>query len=191
MQLARHPLVVREPLVEPVEAAREAPEHLHDRVGQVLVVQVDRLDPLARADDDAPGNADDRAVRRHVVDDDRTAAHLASSPDRDVAEHRGADADDHAVLERRVTLAGLLAGSAEGHALIERDVVADDGRLADHNAHAVVDEEALADGGPGVDLDPGQPARDLREKAREPVAPVAPEPVVGAMGPHARAARGS
>ncbi len=183
MQLARYPLVVREPLVEPVQTAGEAPEHLHDRVGQVFVVQVDRVDALARADDDAPRHADDRAVRRHVVDNDRTATHLATSPDRDVAEHGCADANDHAVFQRRVTLTGLLACSAEGDPLIQRDVVADDGGLADHNAHPMVDEEAQADGGSGVDLDSGQPACDLREEAREPMSPMAPEPVVRAMGP--------
>ena len=134
-------------LLEPVDAALEAAEHLDDRVGQVLVVQVDGVDARALAHDDAAGNADHGAVRRHVVDDDRTAADLAAVTDGDVAEHGGTDAHDDAVLERRMALAGLLAGAAERDALVERDVVADDRRLADDDAHAVVDEEAVADGG--------------------------------------------
>ena len=81
-------------------------------------------DPAAH--DHATGDADHRAVGRHVVDDHRAAADLAAVADGDVAEHRGADADDDAVLERRMALAGLLAGAAERDALVERHVVADD-----------------------------------------------------------------
>ena len=144
LQLPRNALVVRKPLIEPVEAARQAPEHLHDRVGKVLVVQVDRVDALPRADDDAPGHTDHGAVRRHVVDHNRTTTHLAPPPHGDIAEHRGTHADDHAIFQRRMTLPGLLARSAEGHSLIQGDVIADDGGLADDDPHPVVDEEAPA-----------------------------------------------
>ena len=51
--------------------------------------------------------------------------------------------------------------------MVEHHVVADLGGLADHDAHAVVDEEASADRRAGMDLDAGQPARDLRAGTRE------------------------
>lgn len=58
----------------------------------------------------------------------------------------------------------LFAGAAEGHPLVEHDPIADLGGLADHHAHAVVNEEAATNAGAGVDLDPGEEARDLRDQ---------------------------
>ena len=46
--------------------------------------------------------------------------------DLDIAEDFRARADQHAVTDFRVAVAGLLAGAAERHALQDRDVVLDD-----------------------------------------------------------------
>ena len=69
--------------------------------------------------------------------------------------------------DRRVALAGLEAGAAERDALVERHVGAELGRLADHDAHPVVDEQAVADPRRRVDLDPGQRARHVGQRARD------------------------
>src|SRR5699024_3465311 len=47
----------------------------------------------------------------------------------------------------------------------------------------VVDEEAPPDDGAGMNLDAGQPARDMRHEAPQPVRLVAPQPVRDAMPP--------
>ena len=65
-----------------------------------------------------------------------------------------------------MTLDAIEARPTQRDALIERHVVADLGRLADHDAHPVVDEDALTERRPGMDLDAGQKAYELREKAR-------------------------
>jgi len=75
------------------------------------------------------------------------------------------------------------AGAAQRDALVERDVVADLGGLADHHAHAVVDEDALADDRARVDLDAGEPARQVRDEAPQPLQAVHPAPVRGQVQP--------
>ena len=130
-------------------------------------VGVGSLGPAALDPDRMAGVADDRRVRRHVVDDDAVGADLRAVADRDRAEQLGAGADRDVVLDGRVALAGGEAGAAERHALVERHVVADLGRLADHDAHAVVDEEAAADRRRGMDLDSGDRARDRRDQPRQ------------------------
>ena len=65
--------------------------------------------------------------------------------------------------------------------MVERAVVADLGGLADDDTHAVIDEETPADSGAGVDLDAGQETANVRQKARKPSQPPAPEPVRHAM----------
>jgi hypothetical protein len=84
-------------------------------------------------------------VRGDGADYDGARADFDVVADFDVAEDFRAGADDYAVAERWVPLAGVLACAAEGDALVEEAVVADFGGLADDDAHAVVDEEAAAD----------------------------------------------
>jgi len=125
------------------------------------MVQVDGVDARSRPHDHATRDADHGAVRGHVIDDHRTATDLAPMANSDVAQNGRADPDDHTVLDGRVTLASLLAGSAQCDALVEGDVVSHHRRLADNDAHAVVDEEAGAERGSGVNLDTREEARDL------------------------------
>ena len=73
--------------------------------------------------------------------------------DVDRAQHLRARADQHIVAQRRMALAGVLAGAAQGHAVVDRAVVTDLGGLAKHDAHAVVDKQLAADLRAGVDLD--------------------------------------
>jgi hypothetical protein len=61
--------------------------------------------------------------------------------------------------------------------VIQRAVVADHRRLADDHTHAVVDEHPLAYGGPGMDLDAGEPACEMRKEARQPAHARTPQPV--------------
>jgi hypothetical protein len=129
-----------------------------------------------------PGIADHRRVRRNLVDDDGVGPDLGAVADRDRAEQLRAGADRHVVLHGRVALAGLEAGATERHALIERDVVADLRRLPDHDAHAVVDEQPLADPRRRVDLNPGQRARHVGQRARRERHPRARQRVRDAVG---------
>ena len=114
-----------------------------------------------------PGVADDGRARRHVLDDDRVGADLGPVADRDRAEQLRAGADRDVVADRRVALAALETGAAEGHPLVERHPVADLRRLADHHAGAVVDEELVADPRRGMDLDPGDGAGQVGDRARQ------------------------
>ena len=80
-----------------------------------------------------------------------------------------------AALERRMALgAGHQRGAAERYARVDGAVVADHGRFADHDAKAVVDEDPAADDRTGMDLDAGDDARDIGEKAAEPLQVEAP-----------------
>lgn len=63
---------------------------------------------------DMPGYAHDGAAWWHVVHHHRAAAYLHIVTQRDIAKHRGANANHHTVTQRRVTLAGLLARATKG-----------------------------------------------------------------------------
>ena len=54
--------------------------------------------------------------------------------DLDIAEDLGAGADEHAVPDLGMAVAGFLAGAAERHVLHDRDIVLDHRRLADDDA---------------------------------------------------------
>jgi len=86
-----------------------------------------------------------------------------------------APTDHHVASERRVPLALAPRGPAERHAVVERRIVADLGRLADHDPHPVVDEHPPPDRRPRVDLDPREESADVRDEAREPFEPAAPQ----------------
>ena len=141
-------------------------QRVRDRVRQVDPVGVRALGAAALDAHRVAGIADDGGVRRHLVDDDGVGADLGAVADGDRTEQLGPGADRDVVLHGRVALAGLEARAAERDALVHRHVVADLSRLADHDAHAVVDEQPLADLRRRVDLDPGQRAREVRERAR-------------------------
>ena len=91
------------------------------------------------------GTPGDRLVVRHRLQHDRAGRDPGAMADLDVAEDFRARADQHAVADLGMAVAGLLAGAAERHALQDRDVVLDHRRLADHEAGRVVEEDALAD----------------------------------------------
>ena len=80
-------------------------------------------------------------------------------------------------------------GTAQRHALVDGAAVADLGGLAHHHAHGVVEEHALANLGAGVDLDAGEPAREVRDEAPQPLQAVVPAPVRGAVQPDRMQAR--
>jgi len=69
------------------------------------------------------------------------------------------------VADGRVALSFVFAGSTQRDVLVDEHVVADLGGLANDNAHTVVDKNATADLGAGVDVNAGQGAINLRQKA--------------------------
>jgi hypothetical protein len=98
--------------------------------------------------------------------------------DLEAAQHLGAGAHHHVAAQRRMALGALgQRGAAQRHALVDGAALADDGGLADHHAHAVIDEHPLGDGRARMDLDAGQPARELRHEAAQPAQVAHPEPV--------------
>jgi hypothetical protein len=58
-------------------------------------------------------------------------------------------------------------GAAQRHALIDGYIVSDLGGFADDDAKAMIDEQVAADRGAGMDVDAGQPARQMIDEARE------------------------
>jgi hypothetical protein len=67
-----------------------------------------------------------------------------------------------------MALALVPGRAAQGDAVIQRAFVLDHRRLADHHAHAVVDEHAAADRRSRMDLDAGNPAREMGQRTRQP-----------------------
>lgn len=116
--------------------------------------------------DDFSWDANDGAVFRNGVDDDRAGADAGVVADFDIAEHFGAAADNDVVAEGGMALAGFLAGAAESDTLVDEHVVTHFSGFSDDDAHAVIDEKASADGGSGVNLDASKPAGGLRNKPR-------------------------
>ena len=73
--------------------------------------------------------------------------------------------------------------AAEDDALVEEAVVADARGLADDDPHPMVDEHAAPDRRAGVNLDPGDEAVRMRDRARGERRAVGPEIVRRAMKP--------
>ena len=123
------------------------------------------VDLAVLALDNARGNTDSRTILGDGFKNNSTRRDFGVVADLERTEYLCARPDHNAVAERRVTLAGVLTGTAEGDTLVERTVVADLRRFTDDDACAVVDEEALADGRTGVDLNAGDRACCLADGA--------------------------
>ncbi|MDT7732885.1 MAG: hypothetical protein QOE12_59 [Mycobacterium sp.] len=139
--------------------------------------------------DGLPGNSHDDGAARNLFDDNGVGSDPAVVTDLDRAQHFRAGADDHAVADGGVTLAGLGAGSAERDPVVDGDVVAYLRRFADHHPRRVIDEQTLADDCAGVDVHAGQNSGDLTEGARSDLCAASPQPVTDPMAPdgvHAR-----
>src|SRR6185503_6996895 len=80
-----------------------------------------------------------------------------------------------------MALAFVPRGATQGDAVIERAVVANRRGFADHDAHAMGDEKTPADSRPRVDFNPGQPAADVGNEARQPFEAPAPQPMSNSM----------
>ena len=113
------------------------------------------VDLAVLALDNARGNTDCRTVLGNRFENDGTCRDLGVVADLERTEYLGSRTDHNAVAERRVTFAGVLAGTAEGDTLIERTVVADLRRFTDDNPGSVVDEESFANGSTRVDFNAG------------------------------------
>ena len=67
--------------------------------------------------------------------------------------------------------------------MVDRDVVAHLGGFADHHTSRVVDEQAGSDDRAGMDVDPGQDAGDLTERASGHFRTASPQPVADPVAP--------
>ncbi|MNK96625.1 hypothetical protein D3C87_1169150 [compost metagenome] len=126
-------------------------------------------------DDDPPRNTHHSGTRRHFLGHDGIGTHLGPGTDSERAQHLRARPDHDAITQGRVTLALVPAGAAQGHALINSHVIADFGGFTDNDAHAMVNEETTTDLGTRMDLDPGQPAAEIRHQPRQPFQVRAPQ----------------
>ena len=132
--------------------------------------------------DDARRVAHRRGAGRHGFDDHRVRADARTVPDREAAQHLRARAHHHIAAQRRVPLGAFVKrGTAQRDALVNRAAVADLGRLAHHHAHGVVKKHTVADLGARMDFNAGDAAREVRDKAPQPLEPVRPAPVGAAM----------
>src|SRR5579863_7494128 len=84
-------------------------------LGQDLVHIAGGLGATGLADD-AGGNAGDRLVVRHIMQDDGARGNPRAAADFDIAEDFGAGADEHAAPDLWMAVASFLAGAAERHA---------------------------------------------------------------------------
>ena len=164
------------------DAAVEVGKTLSDHIRQILLVEViRRVDSLVVDADDFGRYADSGAVGWQVAQNDASGTDTGIVADIDWAKHLGAGTDQDVIAEGRVTLAGVLAGTAEGHTVIDGAVVADLRRLAEDDAHAVVDEQAFADLRARMDLDAGAMASVLTDPARKEKVLVLKQPVRDAV----------
>src|SRR5271166_997223 len=132
--------------------------------------------------DDARGHAGHRLVMRHGCEHDRSRRHPRAVTDFDVAQNFRPRADQDAMADLGMPVAGLLARAAERHALQDRDVVLDRRRLAHDQAGRVIEEYALADARGRVDVDAERRRAETLQHQREIAPPGLQEPVGQAIG---------
>src|SRR5688572_7880234 len=103
--------------------------------------------------DDLGRDAGDGAIGRHVMQHHRARRDPGAMADLDIAEDLGAGADEDAMADLRMPVAGLLAGAAERHFLHKRHIVLDHRGLADDDAMRMIDEDAAPDARRWMDID--------------------------------------
>ncbi len=125
------------------------------------------LDFLAFGNHHATRNANYGTVGRHLFDDDRIRADLATRTHGKRPQHLCAGTDNDIIPQSGMAFFLRPGRPTKGHAVIKGAVFADFGGFADHNSHAVIDKKTLADTGSRMNLDAGQKAADMRNKAAE------------------------
>src|SRR6185437_16586199 len=151
------------------------------RVGDLVRVGDEHTLPVLV--DDVRGHADDGGVRRDIAHHHRSGPNARVLADDDIAEDVRIVADEYAVAQRRVALAGLLAGTAKRYALVEGHIVAHDCRFADHDTQPMIDEEATADACARMYLHAGKEPRDLRKQPGPELPSCAPQTVLHTVPP--------
>src|SRR5262249_28064385 len=121
-----------------VNFSGQADEHIRHGVADLLRIADHHA--LAIAQHDVPRNSYDGGVVGNAAQHNRTCAHAAVVPHRDVAEDLRTRADDHVVADGRVSLTLFLTGTAERDSLVQHHAIAHDRSLSDHHSHAVIDE---------------------------------------------------
>ena len=154
------------------QAGFELGDALVDNIRQILLVQIVRRAALDIADaDDLRGYTDGSALAGRFSAQ-RCQRRRGRVTDVDRAQHLRARADQHIVAQRRMALAGVLAGTAQGDAVVDCAVVADLRRLTKDDAHTVVDKELVPDLAPGWISMPVEVARQLADKTGQEETPV-------------------
>ena len=119
---------------------------------------------LALRFDDSGRDTDYGRIRRNRFDNNGIGADFHIVADRDAAENFCPRPDHHMIPQGGMALAALFTGAAERHALKQRDVVSDFGGFSDHHTHTMIDKKRGADLCTRMNLDSGQPSRELGDR---------------------------
>lgn len=163
-------LFLFELLLVGVNTVLQTAQFLCKRVRQVDLVERirrRRTDTLTGNLDDARLDADNRGIRRNLLQYDSIRADTAVVTHLERSENLRAGRNEHVVADGRVTLAGVVTGTAERYTVVNRAVVANLSGFTDNDAHAVVNKQAFADLGTRVDLNTGHMPRKLRQRTRK------------------------
>src|SRR5882672_8565870 len=181
LDFSAEPLQFGEQVLEaPVDVGAVPDQLVHGlrhRVVEILHYRVSGEAPVRRRLrlDNARGYADRGRARRHFLHHYRIGANARALADQDRAENFRPGPHHHAFAEGGMAFALVPRRAAERDAVIERAVIADLRRLADDYAHAMVDEKTPPDRSAGMNLDAGQPARQMGNEPRQPSQPHAPQ----------------
>ena len=120
--------------------------------------------------------ADRRRTCGYGFDHDRIRANFRARTHRKTAQHLRTTTDNHARLQCWVAFRAALERCAtERHALINCAIITNLGGLTNHDAHAMINEHAPPHRGTGVNFNPSEPTRDVRDKARQPIQFIQPQ----------------
>ena len=120
------------------------------------------MSAFAMAEDDVPRHPHDSGIGGHIAQHNRAGTDAAVFAYDDRAQNLCAGANYNLVAQCGMAFAGFLAGTAQRHPLEQRNVVTDARSFADHHPHTMVDKKTSANDRAGMDLDSGDPARELR-----------------------------
>ena len=138
-------------------------------VGHVLVIQVNLINLLAFLYDNTARDAHDRAVGRHLFDDDGIGPYSAVLTHFKGAKDLGAGSYHNVVSKCRMPLLLLEAHSSQRDPLVKGDVLAYLSGFTDDHAHPMIDEKTLSSAHGRMDLNAGEHPCEVGNQARDSV----------------------
>ena len=123
---------------------------ISNRVGQLIMVQVDhaffisRVDSHAVTGNDTSGDAYYNGIGRYLLQYHAATADFRIIANLEGAQNFGTTGNNHVIANGMMALALFLARTAQGYALIEGNIAAQLGSFANNKAHTMVDEKAGA-----------------------------------------------